>query len=98
MFRSVQRGLEPRSHDQQIAASHSFFGEARSRLAQELAVHAGDAPEVAIEEFFRDLPAVAEVAKQIADWQPLWAIEITEAGGSWRGQNALPHAIDQLCL
>src|SRR5664279_6110739 len=60
-FGGAHRGFEGRAHDEEIAATDSFLGETRRRLAEKLAIHDRNPPKVAVQEFFRDLPAIAEI-------------------------------------
>src|SRR5262252_6989189 len=52
---------------EQIAAAHRLLGEARGRLAHELAIHHRDAPEAPAADSLRHLPAVAEEAERSAE-------------------------------
>ncbi len=42
-----------------------------------------------VAEFFRDLPAIAEIADLIANRQSVGTVKIGETGGAGRGQDAL---------
>ena len=52
---------------QKIAAADSLLGHAGGRLAQELAVHHRNPPEMLAAELLRDLPAIAEIAQRRAE-------------------------------
>ena len=58
-----------------VAAADRRFGQARGRLADELAVHDRDAPIMAAADLLRDLPAIPEVAKRGTELERLLAID-----------------------
>ncbi len=91
---SVRRGAP--AHDQEVAAADRLLGQAGRRLAQELAVHHRNAPEMLAAEPLGDLPAVAEIAQRIAEPQLICvAVEARIAGGARAGQHALADAVLQ---
>jgi hypothetical protein len=87
------RGAE----DEDVAAADRLGG-ADTVVAQELAVHHGDAPVAAPVQALADLMAVAEIAESTAQLQGRTVGEAREAGSAGAGQHALADAVAQLLL
>src|SRR5262249_40298592 len=87
------RGAE----DEDVAAADGLGG-ADAVVAQELAVHHGNAPVAAPVEALADLVAVAEVAQGAAELQRRALAQAGKAGGAGAGEHALADAVAQLLL
>ncbi len=100
-LRSPAGGGRIGAHDEQIAASHRLLGKPGFGLADELALHHGDAPESFSTETFGDLEAIAEIAERIAEPEPLCPRLICKpgkTGGRRGGEHALADPVLQLFL
>ena len=88
-----------RSGEQQkVAAAHGLLGHAGRRLAEKLAVHHRNPPEMPAAQLLGNLPAVAEIAQRRTELQLERPLEAGETGAAGRCQHALPDPVQQLLL
>ena len=91
------------AEEQQVAAADRAIDRAHRILAQELAVHDGDAPVAAhlalmVGQALGDREAVAEIADRAAELDLGRALDAGKAGGAGAGEDALAHALEELVL
>ena len=93
-FRRPEGGILIPGQDQEVATAYGLL-DAERLLHQELAFHHRDPPVAAAVQELARLEAVAEMAEQSADEDPLGRLgQAVEAGGGRTGEDRLAHSFE----